>query len=291
MGDTSGDTQPAPLRRPQGDRHSQLDSRHRRRRQADRPVARVADPVRLVGHHRQAALPRAALPAQHAGPGIHNWGWAIIIVTVIFNLVLLPTRIMMMKSSLKMMRIQPKVEALKKQYANLKINDPKRAEMNTEMMALYKTEGVNMYGGCLPLLLQMPLFFAYYPRAAERGGAAPGALVLAHRSVVRRSAAHSADPHHRHHVPDAVHHAVAGHGPGAAPHDGHHDAGHHRLHPVALRLGTGALLGHRQHHQPGHAGGHQPVQDRQGDARDRRTPRRNKKSGGNSNPRVIQGRR
>jgi YidC/Oxa1 family membrane protein insertase len=94
--------------------------------------------------------------------GVPNWGWAIIIFTVLFNLLLLPTRVMMMKSSLKMMRIQPKVEALKKRYAHLKMNDPKRAEMNTEMMALYKTEGVNMYGGCLPLLLQMPLFFAYY---------------------------------------------------------------------------------------------------------------------------------
>jgi YidC/Oxa1 family membrane protein insertase len=93
---------------------------------------------------------------------VGNWGWAIIIVTVIFNLLMLPTRFMMMKSSLKMMRIQPKVEALKKRYAHLKMNDPKRAEMNTEMMALYKTEGVNMYGGCLPMLVQMPLFFAYY---------------------------------------------------------------------------------------------------------------------------------
>jgi len=96
------------------------------------------------------------------GPGAYNWGWAIIIVTVIFNTLLLPTRIMMMKSSLKMMRIQPKVEALKKRYAHLKATDPKRSEMNTEMMALYKTEGVNMYGSCLPMLLQMPLFFAYY---------------------------------------------------------------------------------------------------------------------------------
>jgi len=94
--------------------------------------------------------------------GVPNWGWAIIIVTVLFNMLLLPTRIMMMRSSLKMMRIQPKVEAIKRRYANLKINDPKKAEMNTEMMALYKTEGVNMYGGCLPMLLQMPLFFAYY---------------------------------------------------------------------------------------------------------------------------------
>jgi YidC/Oxa1 family membrane protein insertase len=94
--------------------------------------------------------------------GVPNWGWDIIIVTVVFNLLMLPTRLMMMRSSLKMMRIQPKVDALKKRYAHLKVSDPKRAEMNTEMMALYKTENVNMYGGCLPLLIQMPLFFAYY---------------------------------------------------------------------------------------------------------------------------------
>jgi YidC/Oxa1 family membrane protein insertase len=94
--------------------------------------------------------------------GIGNWGWAIVVFTILFNLILLPTRIWMTKSSLKMMRIQPKVDVIKKRYAHLKATDPKRSEMNTEMMELYKTEGVNMYGGCLPMLLQMPLFFAYY---------------------------------------------------------------------------------------------------------------------------------
>ena len=96
------------------------------------------------------------------GPNSYNWGWAIIVVTVVFTLLMLPARFSMMKSSLKMMRIQPKVDAIKKRYSNLKMNDPKRAEMNQEMMALYKTEGVNMYGSCLPMLVQMPLFFAYY---------------------------------------------------------------------------------------------------------------------------------
>ena len=99
---------------------------------------------------------------ERLGPGVYNWGWAIIIVTVIFNLLMLPTRFMMMKSSLKMMRIQPKVEAIKQRYKNLKATDPKKAEMNAEMMELYKVEGVNMYGSCLPMLVQMPLFFAYY---------------------------------------------------------------------------------------------------------------------------------
>ena len=96
------------------------------------------------------------------GPGAYNWGWAIIIFTVAFNLIMLPTRFMAMKSSLKMMRVQPKVDAIRRRYANLKMNDPKRSEMNTEMMALYQAEGVNMYGSCLPMLPQIPLFFAYF---------------------------------------------------------------------------------------------------------------------------------
>lgn len=96
------------------------------------------------------------------GSGPYSWGWAIIIFTVVFNLIFLPMRITMTKSSLKMARIQHKVDALKRKYAHLKINDPKRSEMNTEMMALYKEENINPYGSCLPLLLQMPLFFAYY---------------------------------------------------------------------------------------------------------------------------------
>ena len=94
--------------------------------------------------------------------GVGNWGWAILIFTTVFTLAMLPARLMMTKSSLKMMRIQPKLDVIKKRYAHLKINDPKRAEMQQEQVALMKEEGVNMYGGCLPMLVQMPLFYAYY---------------------------------------------------------------------------------------------------------------------------------
>ena len=104
-----------------------------------------------------------ALRALHNALGIpFAWGWAIIIVTFIINLCMFPTRWYMLKSSLKMARIQPQVEALKRKYSNLRPTDPKRAEMNTEMMALYKREGVNMYGSCLPMLIQMPLLYAIY---------------------------------------------------------------------------------------------------------------------------------
>jgi YidC/Oxa1 family membrane protein insertase len=206
----------------------------------------------------------------HMGPGVYNWGWAIIIVTVIFNLLMLPTRFMMMKSSLKMMRIQPKVEAIKQRYKNLKATDPKRAEMNTEMMELYKVEGVNMYGSCLPMLVQMPLFFAYYRVLLNAVELRQAQWFWLHTGPQ----VHPAHPDHRHHVCYAVHHPHAGHGCRAAQDDGHHDAGNPRLHHAALCLRPGPLLGHRQHHQPGHAGGHQSIAHWQGDARNRRPPRR-----------------
>lgn len=93
---------------------------------------------------------------------VGNWGWAIIIITLVFNLLMLPTRIMMMKSSLKLQRVQPKMDAIKRKYANLKATDPKKAEMQSEQMKLYKEEGINMYGNCLPMLVQLPLFYGYY---------------------------------------------------------------------------------------------------------------------------------
>jgi YidC/Oxa1 family membrane protein insertase len=96
------------------------------------------------------------------GQNAFAWGWSIILFTTLFNLLMLPTRFMMMRSSLRMMRIQPEVDRIKRKYAHLKINDPKRAEMNTEMMDLYKRENVNVYGSCLPMLPQLPLFFAYF---------------------------------------------------------------------------------------------------------------------------------
>jgi YidC/Oxa1 family membrane protein insertase len=98
----------------------------------------------------------------YLGPGANNWGWAIVIVTFLINLCLLPARLAMMNSSLKTARLQPKLDAIKKRYAHLKINDPKKTEMQTEIMALYKSEGVNMYGSCLPMLIQMPLLYAIY---------------------------------------------------------------------------------------------------------------------------------
>jgi YidC/Oxa1 family membrane protein insertase len=61
-----------------------------------------------------------------------------------------------------MQKLQPQLKAINEKYKNVKINDPKKAEQNQEVMDLYKKEGVNPVGGCLPLVLQLPFFYAFY---------------------------------------------------------------------------------------------------------------------------------
>ncbi len=93
---------------------------------------------------------------------IHNWGWAILLQTLVINLALLPLRLTQMKSMLKMQRVAPQIKVIQEKYKKYSLRDPRKAEMNQEISALYKQEGVNPAGGCLPLLIQMPFLFAYY---------------------------------------------------------------------------------------------------------------------------------
>jgi YidC/Oxa1 family membrane protein insertase len=93
---------------------------------------------------------------------IHNWGWAIAIQTLIINLALLPLRISSMKSALKMQKVAPQIKAIQEKYKKYSMRDPRKQEMNQEVSALYKAEGVNPVGGCLPMVIQMPFLFAYY---------------------------------------------------------------------------------------------------------------------------------
>ncbi|MBV8865387.1 MAG: membrane protein insertase YidC [Acidobacteriaceae bacterium] len=91
-----------------------------------------------------------------------NYGWAIILVTLIINLALFPFRLSSLKSARKMQKLQPQIKAINAKYKNIGIRDPKKAEQNQEVMALYKQEGVNPVGGCLPLIVQLPFFYAFY---------------------------------------------------------------------------------------------------------------------------------
>jgi YidC/Oxa1 family membrane protein insertase len=93
---------------------------------------------------------------------VPNWGWAIVVQTLIISIALLPLRITQMKSMLKMQRVAPQIKSIQEKYKKYSLRDPRKAAMNEEISALYKREGVNPAGGCLPLLIQMPFLFAYY---------------------------------------------------------------------------------------------------------------------------------
>ena len=93
---------------------------------------------------------------------VPNWGWAIVIQTLIITVALLPLRITQMKSMLKMQRIAPQIKSIQEKYKKYSLRDPRKAQMNEEISGLYKKEGVNPAGGCLPLLIQFPFLIAYY---------------------------------------------------------------------------------------------------------------------------------
>ena len=93
---------------------------------------------------------------------MHNYGWAIVLVTVVINFVLFPLKISSMKSMKKMQALQPQIAAINDKYKGIGMRDPRKAEQNEEVMDLYKKHGVNPVGGCLPMLLQIPFFIAFY---------------------------------------------------------------------------------------------------------------------------------
>ena len=93
---------------------------------------------------------------------IHNYGWSIIVVTIIINLLSLPLKMSSMKSMQKTTLIQPELQKINDKYKGIAMTDPRAAKKNEEVMALYKLHGVNPAGGCLPLMLQMPFLIGFY---------------------------------------------------------------------------------------------------------------------------------
>lgn len=92
----------------------------------------------------------------------HNYGWAIVLVTVVINTLLFPLKLSSMKSSRKMQALQPQVAAINEKYKGMSMKDPRKQKQQEELMELYKKNNVNPVGGCLPILLQIPFFFALY---------------------------------------------------------------------------------------------------------------------------------
>src|SRR5216684_1121140 len=93
---------------------------------------------------------------------LHNYGWSIVVITIIINLLLLPLRFSGMKSQKKMQKLQPQIAAINAKYKGLSMRDPKKAQHNQEIMDLYKREGANPMSGCLPMFVQLPILYAFY---------------------------------------------------------------------------------------------------------------------------------
>ena len=102
-------------------------------------------------------------PLFHALKWLHgyipNWGWAIVVLTLVVNMLLFPLRISGYKTTMKMQRVAPEIKAIQERYKKYKINDPRKAQMNQEVMAIYSREGVNPVSGCLQAFAQMPIWF------------------------------------------------------------------------------------------------------------------------------------
>jgi YidC/Oxa1 family membrane protein insertase len=91
-----------------------------------------------------------------------NYGFAIIVLTIIIKLVLYPLQHKWIVSMKKMQKLQPKMEAIKARYKKAKTDPEQRQKMNAETMKLYQQEGINPAGGCLPFVLQVPILWGFY---------------------------------------------------------------------------------------------------------------------------------
>jgi len=93
---------------------------------------------------------------------VPNWGFCIIILTIIIKIICFPLTYSSTKSMAKMQEIQPKIKALRAKYKKAKQDIGQRRKMNEEMMKIYKEHGINPAGGCLPMLIQIPIFWGFF---------------------------------------------------------------------------------------------------------------------------------
>jgi YidC/Oxa1 family membrane protein insertase len=97
---------------------------------------------------------------------VGNWGWSIVVLTVLINLAMAPFRHYSIVNGLKMAKLSPEMKAIQERYRKVPLMDPRRQQMQEEIGALYAKHGMSMGSqmmvGCLPLLLTMPFLFAFY---------------------------------------------------------------------------------------------------------------------------------
>jgi YidC/Oxa1 family membrane protein insertase len=104
---------------------------------------------------------------------IPNYGWVIVVFTLLLTMALLPIRIWTFHSARKMQMVAPEVKSIQDKYKKYSMSDPRKRKMNEEVMAVYQREGINPLGSCLPMVVQIPVIWAFY-RMLE------GAIALRH---------------------------------------------------------------------------------------------------------------
>jgi YidC/Oxa1 family membrane protein insertase len=93
---------------------------------------------------------------------VPNWGWAIVVLTILINIPLFPLKVSSWRSMKKMQKVAPEVQTIQNRYKKYSMNDPRKRKMNEEVMAVYSREGINPFGSCLPMLVQFPFLLAFY---------------------------------------------------------------------------------------------------------------------------------
>jgi YidC/Oxa1 family membrane protein insertase len=104
---------------------------------------------------------------------IGNYGWSIVVFTLVITMILFPIRLWTFSSTRKMQLVAPEIKAIQDRYKKYSMSDPRKRKMNEEVMAVYQREGVNPAGSCLPMLVQIPFLWAFYRMLA-------GAIELRH---------------------------------------------------------------------------------------------------------------
>jgi YidC/Oxa1 family membrane protein insertase len=97
---------------------------------------------------------------------VANWGWAIVLQTLLISIALMPLRVYQTHSMYKMQKVAPQIKSIQEKYKKYSMRDPRKAGMNEEIAALYKQENVNPVSGCLPMLIQLPFLYAFYKMLA-----------------------------------------------------------------------------------------------------------------------------
>jgi YidC/Oxa1 family membrane protein insertase len=93
---------------------------------------------------------------------VPNYGWTIVVFTLLLTMALLPIRIWTFHSARKMQMVAPEIKSIQDKYKKYSMSDPRKRKMNEEVMAVYQREGINPLGSCLPMLVQLPVLWAFY---------------------------------------------------------------------------------------------------------------------------------